>query len=83
MWLEDAYSCSSVGLSEASAVANAITRALNRVKSRFNAAELDSIKVSQYPGFRIAKITVHARQIQQHGSLSLIDEMTIRQLAAR
>jgi hypothetical protein len=83
IWLEDAYCCSSVGLSEASAVAKAITRALNHVKSGFNAAELDSIKVSKWPGFRIAKITLHARQIQQQAYLSLIDEMTIRQLAAR
>jgi len=83
MWLEDAHSSHSVGATETSAVTKAIARALNRIKDRFNAAELESIKISKYPGFRIAKITLHTRHIQQHASLGLVDEMTIRQLAAR
>jgi hypothetical protein len=83
MWLEDAYSRSGIGLTATSAIDKAITRALNQVKSRFNAAELDSISVSKYPGFQIAKIKVHARHIQQQASLSLVDEMTIRQRAAQ
>jgi hypothetical protein len=83
MWLDDAYSRSGIGLTATSAVDQAITRALNQVKGRFNAAELDSISVSNYPGFRTAKIKLHARHIQPQASLSLIDEMTIRQLAAQ
>jgi hypothetical protein len=83
MWLEDAYSRSGIGLTAISAVDKAIARALNQVKSRFNAAELDSISISKYPGFQIAKIKVHARHIQQQTSLSLVDEKTIRQLAAQ
>jgi hypothetical protein len=83
MWLEDAYSSSCIGLTEASAGAKAITHALNQVTSRFNAAELDSLKVSKYLGFVAVTATLHARQIQEQAYLSLIDEMTIRQLAAR
>jgi hypothetical protein len=83
MWLDDGYSCHGFGLTEASAITKAITRALGQVKSRFNAAELESTKVSKYPGFQIAKITLHARQIQQQAYLSLIDEITLRQLAPR
>jgi hypothetical protein len=82
LWLEDAYSCHGIGMTEASAIAKAITRALSQVKNRFNAAELDSIKISKYPGLWVARITLHARHIQHHASLSLIDEITIRQLAA-
>jgi hypothetical protein len=83
MWLEDAYSRFGIGLTATSAIHNAITRALDRVKSRFNTAELNSVKISKYPGFQLAKITLHARHIQQAASLGLIDEMTIRQLWAR
>jgi len=54
---------------------------LDRIKDRFNAAELESVSVSKYLGFRVAKITLYARQIQLQTSLSLVDEMTIRQLA--
>ncbi|MGC1782211.1 MAG: hypothetical protein WA708_06815 [Acidobacteriaceae bacterium] len=83
MWLEDAYLCYGVDRTEAFAVTKAITHALHQVKSRFNAAELGSIKASKYPGFRIARIALYARQIQQQPFLSLIDESTIRQPAAR
>lgn len=83
IWLEDAYSCRGTGLTEAAAVTKAVARALGQVKSGFNAAELESVKVSKYPGFWIAKITLCARQIQEPAYLSLIDKITIRQLAPR
>ena len=82
MWLDDAYARFGFGRTAASAIDNAITRALDQIKDRFNAAELDTVSVSKYPGFQIARITLRSRQIQQQVSLSLIDEMTIRQLAA-
>jgi hypothetical protein len=82
MWLEDAYARFGVGRTAASAIDKAIARALDRIKDRFNAAELKSVSVSKYVGFRVAKIMLCARQIQQQASLSLVDEMTIRQLAA-
>jgi hypothetical protein len=70
MWLEDAYVRFGVGRSATSAIDRATIRALDRIKDRFNAAELDSIKVSKYPGFQVATITLHARQIQQQAYLS-------------
>ena len=82
MWLEDACSSGGVGRTAASAIEKAIGSALAQIKGRFNVAELDSIRVSRYPGFQIARITLHTRHIQQQASLGLIDEMTIRQLAA-
>ena len=81
MWLEDAYAHFGVGRTATSAIDKAIASALHRIKDRFNAAELESISVSKYLGFRVAKVTLCARQIQQQASLSLVDEMTIRQLA--
>jgi hypothetical protein len=51
MWLQDAYSRFGFGLTASSAIHNAVTRALDRVKSRFNGAELNSadIQVSSLP----------------------------------
>jgi hypothetical protein len=83
MWLVGVCSSFAVGRTTASAIDKAIAGALNRIQGRFNAAELDSIKVSTYPGFQVARITLHARHIQQHASLGLVDEMTIRQLATQ
>lgn len=83
MWLEDACSCTGIGRTAISAIGKAAVGALARIKGRFNAAEVDSIKVSKYPGFEIARIALHTRHIQQQASLGLIDEMAIRQLAAR
>jgi len=82
MWLEAAYARFGVGRTATAAIDQAIARALDRIKDRFNAAELESVSVSKYLGFRVAKITLYARQIQLQTSLSLVDEMTIRQLAA-
>lgn len=83
MWLADTCSFSGVSRMATSAVNKAIIGALKRIPGRFNAAELDSIKMSKYPGFQVAKITLHGRHIQQQTSLSLIGETTVRQLAAR
>jgi hypothetical protein len=82
MWLEDAYVRFGVGRTATSAIDKAIASALDRIKDRFNAAELESVSVSKYVGFWVAKMTLYARQIQHQASLSLVDEMTIRQLAA-
>ena len=83
VWLEDAYSRYGFDRTAESAISKAITLALNEVKVRFNAAELGSVSVSRYPGFQVAKVTLHARQIQQQASLGLGDEKNIRQLPAR
>jgi hypothetical protein len=45
------------------------------VRARFNAAELDSVHVKSFAGFHIARVTVHARQIQEHASLNRFERM--------
>jgi hypothetical protein len=65
IWLVDAYARFGVGRTATSAIDKAIIRALNQVKERFNAAKLESVKVSEYPGFQVAKITLSVRHIQQ------------------
>jgi hypothetical protein len=78
MWLDGPCSRLSAGRTAESAVGKAIVRALNQVKSRFNAAELDSINVRKYLGFVVAKVTLHARHIQQTATLGPVQETTIR-----
>ena len=83
MWLVGTYSRHGFGRTAKTAISEAITVALNEVKARFNAAELGSVSVSSYPGFQIARVTIHTRQIQQQSSLGLVDEMSLRQFPAR
>jgi NAD/NADP transhydrogenase alpha subunit len=44
---------------------------LNQLHSYFNAAELDAVSVTKYIGFQVAKVSLHARRIQQQASLGL------------
>jgi hypothetical protein len=81
IWLKDVCSRIGVAHTETVAVTKAIDRALKTIKRGFNAAEFDSLRVLRFPGFRVAKVTLHARQIQQDPLLSLSREKTIRQLA--
>ena len=74
MWIEGSCSRRGVGLTLEVATHRALTRALKGVTRRFNAAELDSVQISKYPGFQIANVTVQPRQIQQHTSLDIADE---------
>jgi hypothetical protein len=58
-------------------------RALKGVARRFNAAELDSVQVTKYPGFHVAKVTLQPRHIQQHTSLDIADERHAQAVPAR
>jgi hypothetical protein len=83
MCSQTAHSSVGIGRSAESATAKAMALALKQTERRFNAAELDLVKVTRYPGFHVARATLHTRQIQQHTSLGLVDEMVLRQLPAR
>jgi len=65
------YTRSGVGLSRDEAIHQALARALKGLRMRFNAAELESVRVSSYPAFHIAKVTLQPRHIQQHTSLEM------------
>jgi hypothetical protein len=83
MCLQTAYSRRGIGRTAESATTKAMTLALKQTEGRFNAAELGLVKITRYPGFHIARATLHTRQIQQHASLGLVDEMVLRQHPAR
>src|SRR5208282_3253277 len=71
IWLHEACSRRGFGLTEEAATRRALSRALKGVSKRFNAAELDSVQITQYPGFQIANVTVQTLQIQRHASLKI------------
>ncbi len=81
--LQGSYSRSGVGLSGDEAIHHALARTLKGLKMRFNAAELESVHVSTYPVFHIAKVTVQPRHIQQHTSLEIAVEDLARVVPAR
>jgi hypothetical protein len=73
MWLQGSCTRKGFGFTAEKATGRALARALNGVTKRFNAAELDSVQVTKYPGFHIANVTMHSRQIQQYTLLETID----------
>ncbi len=74
MWMQGSSSRRGFGLTQELATHRALMRALKGVRRRFNAAELDSVRITKYLGFQIANVTVQPRQIQQHTSLDIVDE---------
>jgi hypothetical protein len=83
MWILRPSARRGIGITPEAATDRALTRALRGVATRFNAAELDSIHVSRYPGFYIANVTLQSRQIQEHTSLDHVDERLTHVAAAR
>jgi hypothetical protein len=83
MWILRPSARRGFGITRDGATDRALIRALRGVASRFNAAELDSIRVVKYPGFYIANVTLQSRQIQEHTSLDYVDQRRPPMLAAR
>jgi hypothetical protein len=69
MWLQGASSRRGFGATQDAAMGRALVRALGGISRRFNAAELDSVRVKKYLGFYIANVTVQPRHIQENASL--------------
>jgi hypothetical protein len=83
VWLQGACSRRGIGLTQDVSTRRALMRALNGVPKQFNAAELDSVQIREYPGFLITNVTVQPLQIQQHASLSFAGEQQPRPVPAR
>jgi len=71
MWLQNSYSHWACGRTREGAIHRCVECALKKVAGQFNASELDSVQVRRYPGFHYARVTVHARQIQQQTSMRM------------
>lgn len=70
IWLKDAHSRLAFARTETLAVLKAVSRGLKEIRCGFNAAEFDEVAVSRFPGFIVARATLHARHIQQDALLS-------------
>jgi hypothetical protein len=82
MWIAGSHSSRGMGRTRDAAINRALVRALDEVKVRFNAAELGWMQVISFLGFQIARVTLHARHIQQQTSLDSADESRLQQLPA-
>jgi hypothetical protein len=71
LWLQESCSRKGFAATEEVAIRRALTRALRGISKRYNAAEIDSVQITQYPGFHVVNVTVQTLQIQQHASLKL------------
>jgi hypothetical protein len=76
MWVGEGSPRGGVGKTSQEAIAGALKLALRRVSERFNAAEVESIKLKKYPWFVVAKVKVYPYQIQQGAVLSASDGAT-------
>ena len=65
IWVSGEYSRIGIGRSPETASAKAILATLDAVAGLYNAAEIDSISVASYLAFSVARVTIHARQIQK------------------
>jgi len=72
MWLMETHSRAGIGVTDKSSISEALGAALKEISSSFNAAEVKSVRVTRYLGFRVARVTIHARHVQQGASLAPI-----------
>ena len=83
MWLQGSCERRGFGTNRQNATDRALANALNRIARRFNAAELDSVRVAKCLGFHIVTVTVQPRQIQEEASLALPNACSRRGCACR
>jgi hypothetical protein len=74
IWMPGSCTRRGFGLTPENATHRALARALNAVPHQFNAAELDVVQVSNYPGFCVVNVTVHPREVQQSTSAELVQQ---------
>jgi hypothetical protein len=82
MWIEGSHASFGLGRTAESAIHRALVRALTRVKASYNAAELGSMRITNCLVFQMARVTIHARQIQEAASLDPPVAIRLQQLPA-
>jgi hypothetical protein len=81
--IEDGLLRSGVGPTSQEAIANALRLVLRRVSAHFNAVELKTIEVTQYPWFFLARVMMCPYRIQQHPVAPVTDEAPPYPILAR
>jgi hypothetical protein len=74
MWMQGCCSRRGFGQTQEEATDRAVASALKGIQRRFNAAELESVQFTRFPGFHIAHVILRPRQIQRLTSLDADDE---------
>jgi hypothetical protein len=72
-----------VGETSQQAIANALRLALLRKNAQFNAVEVETIELSQYPWFFLAKLRVCQYRIQQDTVLAVSDDFMASSISPR
>jgi hypothetical protein len=78
IWMPGSCSRRGFGLTPENATHSALARALDAVPYQFNAAELDTVQVSKYPGFCVVNVTVRPREVQQYTAAELVSQRQLR-----
>ncbi len=81
--IADGFLRSGVGPTSQQAIANALRLALRRVSAHFNAVELETIEITQYPWFFLARVLMCPYRIQQHGVAPVTDDAPPYPIPAR
>jgi hypothetical protein len=71
IWIAEKSLRGGVGQTSREAIASALKFALRGIKERYNAAEVEHIKLTRYPWFCVAAVRIYPYQIQQSANLSL------------
>jgi hypothetical protein len=74
---------SGVGATSREAIASALKLALRRVDAHTNAVEVQQIRLTQYPWFCLARVSVHPYRIQEGAVLPAATENNLAPDAAR
>lgn len=82
MWLNQVAPGLGVALTAEGAMEKAVRNALDRLKPRFNTAEVMMMRSRKYPGFYVAHAELASRHVQECASLGLVDEAAFRDFPA-
>lgn len=82
MWLTLIAPGLGVSTTAEGAVKKAMQSALERLKPRFNVAEVTAISSRRYLGLYVAHVEVASRHVQECASLGLVDEAAFRAFPA-
>jgi hypothetical protein len=58
LWLQESCSRRGFGATEEVAIRRALARALRGISKQHNAAEIDAVQITQYPGIHVVNITL-------------------------
>jgi hypothetical protein len=74
IWVRGSFREMGFGLSDKAAIHRTLVLAFKYIHRRYNAAELESVRVSCFLGLRVARVKLHARHVQPQSGFEIVDE---------